>query len=180
MDLAAHHVRQTELDKEYEIAVVRPKECDDEWLAHFADKVGRSADASGGNGSPLKAVSWLGYIIRKEELVGTVALKRPTAGYRRKIFKQASSTLDAANYSYELDWMILDEEHRKKGQMTRLVSELLNKVDFAPIFTCVEKSDNLVVDTLLKFGFSESGVEYSRGSDCENRLLLFVYPHPNE
>lgn len=178
MDIATRHVHDTERDKKYLIVVKAPKDCSDAELDQFAAKVADGGEVADGIRQRAKRALRLGIIVHEGAIVGTAALKKPAASYRTKVFKKAGSQLDPTAYPYELGWIFLDVAHRQKGQMTRLINDLLPLAKDSALFATTRTSNRILRDMLAQLDFSEDGNEYKSEQNAEDTLKLFVRNAP--
>jgi Putative DNA-binding domain len=174
LEIAVGHVRKTERDKNYLIVVKAPKDCSDAELDQFAASVTVGGEVTDGIRERAKRAFRLGFVVHKDTIVGTAALKKPAASYRGKVFKNAGSLLDPAAYLYELGWIFLDVTHRQKGQMTRLINELLPASKGSALFATTRTSNEIMRDMLTQFKFSEDGTDYKSEQNLEDTVKLFV------
>lgn len=174
LEVATRHVRDRERDKMYNIIVTTPKSCTKEELDQFASKVAEGGEVAEGAGERVKRAFRLGFIVYNETIVGTAALKKPTENYRAKVFKNAKSGLNPSDYPYELGWIFLDVPHRKKGQMTRLIDDLLPAAQGSALFSTTRSSNEIMREMLVQLKFIEDGVEYQSTMNEEETLRLYV------
>lgn len=174
LQLAVRHVQDTERDKKYKIVVKASKACTDDELDQFAAKAADGGEVADGIRDRVERAFRLGFIVYDNAIIGTAALKKPAGGYRDKVFKKASSRLDPSAYPYELGWIFLDEPHRKKGQMTRLINDLLPAAKDSGLFATTRTSNEIMRDILAQLKFSEEGAEYKSEQNPGDTLNLFV------
>lgn len=176
LEIATNHVHNTERDKMYEIVVKTPKSCSDDELDQFSAKVTEGGEVAAGVRGRVRRAFRLGFIIHKERVVGTAAFKKPMAGYRSKVFANAKSGLDPKGFPYELGWIFLDVDHRKKGQMTRLLKELFPAAKGVALFATTRNSNDVMQEMLARFKFEQIGSEYKSAQNPEDTLKLYVHP----
>lgn len=174
LEIAVRHVHETERDKKYLIVVKTPKDCSDAELDQFVAKLADGGEVAEGNRKQAKRAFRLGYIIYEDAIVGTAALKKPAASYRAKVFKKAGSLLDPDDYSLELGWILLDVAHRQKGQMTRLINDLLPAAKDSTLFATTRTSNEIMRDMLVQLKFSMGGSEYKSELNADETVNLFV------
>lgn len=178
LEIATRHVHDTERDKKYLIVVKAPKACSDAELEQFAAKVAEGGEVADGIRQRAKRAFRLGIIVYEDSVIGTAALKKPAASYRAKVFKKAGSQLNPAAYPYELGWIFLDVPHRKKGQMTRLINDLLPAAKDSALFATTRTSNDIMQEMLAQLKFSEDGTEYKSEQNPEETVKLFVRTVP--
>ena len=174
MHIAVRYVHNTERDKKYNIIIKTPKSCSDEQLDQFAAKVATGGEVANGIRARVERAFRLGFIVHDNLVVGTAALKRPTQKYRAGIFNKAGSMLNPADYPYELGWIFLDEAHRRKGQMTRLIDKLLPAANGSALFSTTRTSNEIMREMLFQMRFLEEGVAYKSEQNPEDKLNLFI------
>lgn len=178
LEIATRHVYETERDKKYLIVVKAPKACTNAELDQFAAKVADGGEVAGGIRQRTTRAFRLGMIVYEDAVVGTAALKKPAASYRTKVFKQAGSQLDPAAYPYELGWIFLDIPHRRKGQMTRLINDLLSAAKGSALFATTRTSNDIMQEMLAQIKFSENGTEYQSEQNPAEAVKLFLRTAP--
>lgn len=178
LEVAVSYIHDTERDKNYQIVVKAPGNCSDAELDQFAEKVAGGGEVAGGLRERTKRAFRLGFVVYERAIVGTAALKKPAASYRKKVFKKAGSRLDPTAYPYELGWIFLDDSHRQKGQMTRLINDLLPAAKGSALFATTRTSNDVMRDMLAKLCFSEDGIEYASEQNAEQMVKLFVRAAP--
>ncbi len=178
LEIAVRHVHDTERDKQYQIIVKPPKACSNEELDQFAAKVEAGGEVVDGIRNRVKRAFQIGFILYKEKIVGTAALKMPATSYRSNIFKKSESQLDPSGYPYELGWIFLDSEHRRKGQMTRLIDQLLVPAKESSLFATTRRSNEIMRDMLVQLNFRENGSSYRSEHNPNDLLNLFVRDTP--
>lgn len=178
LETAIRHVQDNERNKKYKIVVKAPKDISNDELNQFAAMVTRGGEVLEGIRDRARRAFRLGFIVHDGTIVGTAALKKPTEKYRAKVFKNAKSPLDSALYTYELGWIFLDVPHRKKGQMTRLIKELLPAAKDSALFSTTRTSNDVMREMLDQLKFSEEGTEYDSEQRPGETLKLFVRTAP--
>lgn len=174
LEVATNHVHDKERDKMYQVVVQTPKSCGDPELDQFSSKVAGGGEVADGVRDRVQRAFRLGFIMYESKVVGTAALKKPTKEYRGKVFKKAGSVLDPVDYPYELGWIFLDVEHRKKSQMTRLINELLPTAAGAALFATTRTSNEVMQEMLLQLKFLEEGLQYQSEQNPGDTVKLFV------
>lgn len=178
MQIAVKHVRDTARDNKYQIFVKAPKACTDDELDQFAAKVTDGGEVAVGIRARAERAFRLGFIVRDNTIVGTAALKKPAASYRAKVFKEAKSQLDPTTYAYELGWIFVDASHRKKGQMTRLIDQLLPTAKNSALFATTRSSNDIMQEMLGQLKFAENGIPYKSEQNPDETVKLFVRAAP--
>lgn len=109
------------------------------------------------------------------QLVGTGAVKRPNANYRKSVFQKSRTTHLPAEFPWELGWIYVVPPQRGRGASRRIVEALLKGAKDLNVFA-TSRSDNTPMHrTLEHSGFVRAGTAYkSARGDLE--LQLFVRP----
>lgn len=178
LKIAARSVHDTERDNKYKIVVKPPKTCSDDELDQFSAKAVDGGATADGIRDRVEHAFRLGFVVYDNNIVGTAALTKPAAGYRTRAFKNANSELNPADYPYELGWIFLDVAHQMKGQMTRLIKDLLPAAKNTALFATTRTSNEIMREMLLQFKFSTTGSEYKSEQSPEDTLNLFVRTAP--
>lgn len=174
LKLVMDHIRQADRDKKYDIVVKSPKSCSDEELDRFAEKVAEGGEVALGVRGRVERAFRLGFIIHDGAVVGTAALKKPTKNYREKVFRSAKSSLNFDAYPYELGWIFLDVPHRKKGQMTRSIGDILEGQEDLNLFATARSSNDVMQDMLLQLKFIVEGSSYESSNKVDETIKLYV------
>ena len=172
LEIAVRYVHDAERDKNYNIVVKAPKDCSDVELEQFATKL--AAEDRG----HVTGAAQLGFVIYDDTVIGTAALKKPTKSYRAKVFRNAKSKLDPTAYPYELCWIFLEVTHYKKGQMTRLITDLLPAAKGSGLISIARASADDMQDMLVQLEFSMDGTEYQSEQNPKDAVKLFVLAAP--
>jgi hypothetical protein len=174
LKVAVMHVRNEEEQKKYSVSVKAPKQCTETELDQFADKVTAGGEVIDGARKRIESAFRLGFIFYDGVVVGTAAIKKPADTYRTKVFEKAKSKLIPTKFRYELGWIFLDLAHRKKGQMTRLLKELMPVAKENAIFATTRTTNDVMQEMLLQLKFSQDGHEYRSEQQADATLKLFV------
>ncbi len=118
----------------------------------------------------------MGFLEYEHVPVGVAAIKSPLKSYKTKVFGAAGSEYSIDEFSHELGWIYLKENHRGKGLITPLIENMLKEVENTPVFATT-RSSNIVMQQILKhFAFKRSGKPYRsvKSPDELIRLLLKI------
>lgn len=173
-------IRFDEEKKKYLIECKAPSRCTEDELDSFSRIVEKGGEVAAGIRARIEGAFRLGFVIFEKSIVGTAALKKPKAAYREKVFNQAKSKSDMKEYPYELGWIFLDEPHRKKGQMGRVIVELLRLAGEHGIFATTRSSNTIMKDILLHHGFKPSGITYPSLEHPNETIQLYVKDAPEQ
>lgn len=111
---------------------------------------------------------------RVESLViGVAALKQPQASYRCRVSSESGTPLSAAEFPYELGWVYVSPELRRKGLSLLLSQAALAESKGAGVFA-TSRTDNIAMHRLLaKLGFESTGNPFTSGRG-KHSLQVFV------
>ncbi|WP_162246364.1 GNAT family N-acetyltransferase [Rhizobium sp. Root1204] len=174
LQVAVDHVRRREDMRNYDVFCKAPKKCDEGELDAFCAIVGEGGEVIDGMKDRAKEALRLGFITYKGEVVGTAGLKKPKASYRTKVFAKAKSSQPPTKYPYELGWIYLQEIHRKKGQMTRLINELMPLAKGAGMFSTTRSANAIMQEMLAQLDFRAEGEAYPSTLQPDETLQLFL------
>lgn len=169
----AQILREEDLRK-YEVDCKAAVECSEGELDEFCAIVAEGGEVSAGLRSRVANSLRLGFIRHNGGTVGTAGLKKPKSSYRTKVFSNAKSVSNPKQYPFELGWIYLKEEHRSKGQMTRLLRELMPLADGKGVFATTRTNNTIMRDMLIQIHFKENGDEYFSKLRPDETLNLFL------
>jgi len=106
-------------------------------------------------------------------LIGSAAVKIPSAAYRRRVFQKAEAQLDDRRYNQELGWIAIHSEYRGQKLSRTVVDSALESIAPAPVFATSRASNLPMHRTLERFGFARVGRPYS-SERSDEQLVLFV------
>jgi hypothetical protein len=158
----------------YTIEVRPPSKFKEVELEGFAAMVTQGGEVAGGLRARLETAFRLGIVAYKGEIVGTAAIKKPAAVYRKKVFENAGSALKPAAYPYELGWIYLQEAHRKKGQMGRLLTELMLVTRNKPVLSTTRVSNEIMQTILKEWEFAKEGSPYPSAQQPSEMIQLYL------
>jgi predicted GNAT family N-acyltransferase len=171
---AVKFVREQEELKKYSVQVKAPKNYSVSELDEFSKIVADEQEVAEGVRARVERAYRLGIITYDGTVVGTASLKKPSASYRRKVFEKAKSKHAPIDYPYELGWIFLKDAHREKGQMTRLLKELMPAATDSAMFATTRSVNEIMQEMLIQFGFSRDGEEYPSEQRPDQMLQLYV------
>ncbi|PNQ76465.1 hypothetical protein BA950_08370 [Erythrobacter sp. SAORIC-644] len=162
--------------RKYTRVIKRPKECSDSEIDHFVELVSMGGEVVEGARARIMRARALGFLEYEHVPVGVAAIKSPLKSYKTKVFGAAGSEYSIDEFSHELGWIYLKENHRGKGLITPLIENMLKEVENTPVFATT-RSSNIVMQQILKhFAFKRSGKPYRsvKSPDELIRLLLKI------
>ncbi|QYK40241.1 MAG: GNAT family N-acetyltransferase [Paracoccaceae bacterium] len=109
-----------------------------------------------------------------ETLIGTAALKRPSADYRKKTFKKAGEGAGEAAHPLELGWVHVHNDYECQGHGQRLVQAALDAAKGAGVYATTK--NDVMRRMLPKLGFGKAGGDYPSKRKPKEKLSLFTRP----
>lgn len=106
------------------------------------------------------------------ELKAVAALKQPQASYRKTIGAKAAFDLDEESYPYELGYVFVLPEARRRGGSYRLVASALEHADGRAVFATARIDNEGMLRTLDRSDFVPAGVDYLGRGKRMIRLLV--------
>ena len=173
--MAAVGKKEEEL-KKYAVECKAPAQCTEAVLNRFAQIVTEGDEVVGGIRRRIEDAHMLGYVTYEGAIVGTAALKKPNPSYRSKVFKDAKSKARPGDYPFEVGWIFLKNEHRKKGQMTRLLKNLMPHTEDHSVFATTRSENEIMREILLQMEFRADGEPYPSTQKPDQTLELFIRP----
>jgi hypothetical protein len=149
----------------------RPKDCLDEELKNFLRFV-----LQGGQVRPeglverVKRAAWLGFGIVDDVLVSVAAVKVPDDLYRDRVFTNAESVEDKAEFKLEFGWVFTLPAFEGKGLGSGLAHLLLDELSES-IFATTSVNNLTMQAILQRRHFYSSGNPFP-GRDEEKVLYL--------
>tara|TARA_R110002072_G_scaffold116942_8_gene247656 strand:- start:2370 stop:3626 length:1257 start_codon:yes stop_codon:yes gene_type:complete len=118
---------EAEIEKrKYSRVIAPPNDCSEKQIDQFVELVAMGGEVADGVRNRTRRAKTLGFVEYDGVPVGVAAVKRPLKNYKKKVFKESRSPLDVDEFSLELGWIYLKENHRGKGQMTPLIEQMLD------------------------------------------------------
>src|SRR5260370_3227959 len=93
-------------------------------------------------------------------VVGTAAIKVPSAGYKEKVFRCAGVPEVENEYSLELGYVVVAETHQGKGLSPDLVDAARQGFASSPLFATSRVEKTRMHRTLRRFSFEQIGNAY--------------------
>ncbi len=128
---------------------------------------------TGGLRSRLLASAMLGYIVVDSAVVAAAAIKRPHDTSLTNAFLKAASPLAYADFGFELGYIIVAPEFRRRGFALLLCRELCLRFRAHNLYATARVGNDAAQSLLGTLSFVESGTPFrnSRGIDD---LRLYV------
>jgi predicted GNAT family N-acyltransferase len=118
------------------------------------------------NNCELLAFGWMA-----NDLASIAALKNPAQHHKSEVFEQAGKPHEAAQFTYELGYLVTAENYQHQGICKRLIQALLEEYAGA---WCYATTKNDYMRTLLpELGFEKLGDSY-QNTDQET-LDLYIF-----
>jgi hypothetical protein len=152
-----------------------PSDCSTQELTAFEQLViAGGAVEPGGLSRRVHAALQLLFLRTTEGvLAGVGALKRPSLGYRTKIFRVAESELAANLYTLELGWVVVDDRYRGQRLPARIVGDLLRVAANEPLFATTRADKAAMHYALEGNRFKREGVPFPSERE-DYQLVLFI------
>lgn len=160
--------------KKYDVFIKTSHECTEEELDSFATLVREGGEVIEGVRARVENAFRLGFVTYDGVIVGTAALKKPISTYRNKVFSKSKSELSPKAYPFELGWIYLRPDHRKRGQMNRLLDKLLSLAGEKGIFSTTRSNNEIMEEILHERGFRTDGEVYPSTQNPELTIKLFI------
>ncbi|MCW1753033.1 RNA-binding domain-containing protein [Rhizobium acaciae] len=174
LNRAVEIIHDREQQKMYAVACKSPSKCTERELDGFCAIVAEGGEVGEGLRSRVENAFRLGFITYTGTIVGTAALKKPLTSYRNKVFGQAKSGAKPNEYPYELGWIFLQPQHRHKGQMTKLLADLLPLTKGKNLFATTRTNNELMPEMLIQLKFLADGEPYASNLKSHQTLQLFL------
>lgn len=107
-----------------------------------------------------------------ETLIGTAALKRPSADYRKRTFRKAGQEDAEASHPLELGWVHVHQVHERKGHGLRLVEAALEAAKGEGVYATTK--NDAMRRMLPKASFVKAGDDYPSTRKPEEMLALYT------
>src|SRR5438128_10318527 len=97
------------------ILVKSPSQCSQAELKEFCDLVASEGEVDvAGLPRLVGAAKMLAFLRLDGKNVGVAGLKQPRQGYRAGVFEKAKSAHRPEDFPYELGWVVVGREYRRK------------------------------------------------------------------
>ena len=101
------------------------------------------------------------------------AVKEPSIGYKKKVFKKAGSQEDPDKYTFEIGWMYVEPAFRGRKYSRSLLEEVLVLVGNRQAYATTRENNEPMKRTNVRCGLEQSGHPFA--SDHGNyNLILFI------
>ena len=155
------------------LTVTKPSDMRKEDRAAFIDFVNQAGEVDPETlpGLVADAVA-LVTIHEGETLIGTAALKRPSADYRKRTFKKANHEQAEAAHPLELGWVHVHQDHERKGHGLRRVEAVLEAAKGEGVYATTK--NDAMRRMLPKASFAKAGGDYHSTRKPEEMLSLYT------
>lgn len=155
------------------LTVTKPSDMRKEDRAAFIDFVNEAGEVDPDTlpGLVDQAVA-LVTIHEGETLIGTAALKRPSADYRKRTFKKAGQEEAEAAHPLELGWVHVHQDHERKGHGLRLVEAVLEAAKDEGVYATTK--NDAMRRMLPKASFAKGGSDYPSTRRPKEKLSLYI------
>jgi predicted GNAT family N-acyltransferase len=127
------------------------------------------------NGLPerIRNAAHLSFAKLSGALVGVAGLKQPTAHYRQETLWSAKASLAVGSYPFELGWVYVVEQERRKGHSRTLCHPLIEAAQGRGILATTRMSNLGMQSTLRNLGFVRCGSSWP-SKRVDEDLVLFA------
>ena len=155
------------------LTVTKPSDMRKEDRAAFIDFVNHAGEVDPNTlpGLVDQAVA-LVTIHEGETLIGTAALKRPSADYRKRTFRKAGQEDAEAAHPLELGWVHVHQDHERKGHGLRLVEAVLEAAKGEGVYATTK--NDAMRRMLPKASFAKAGDDYRSTLKPKEKLSLYT------
>lgn len=167
-------VQEIEEREKYAVECKPPSKCTEAELDRFGAIVTEGGEVADEIRSRIESARVLGFITYEGVIVGTAALKKPKATDRARVFGNAKSKANPKDYPSELDWVFLQTQHRKKGQMTKLFEKLMPLAKGQNMFAAARPGNDLMREILVQMQFQADGEAYPSTQQPGEAVQLFL------
>ncbi|MDX0979870.1 hypothetical protein GOE03_28375 [Sinorhizobium medicae] len=174
LDKAVSVVRKMEDQKKYAVECKSPSRCTEAELDCFGAIVAEGGEIADGIRNRVESAHVLGFVTYEGVIVGAAALKKPKASYHAKVFENAKSRANPKDYPFELGWIFLQTPHQKKGQMTKLLGQLMPLVKGQNMFATTRTGNERMREMLLQMQFRSDGEAYPSAQQPDQTVQLFL------
>jgi predicted GNAT family N-acyltransferase len=149
-----------------------PKKCGKKKLQQFhdlvliGDQVNPAFLKKHIDNAEILAFGWIG-----TELAGIAALKNPVGHHKDQVFESAGVPGDGNQYTYELGYIVTNEQFRNQGISKSLITALIDEYTGAWFYATTK--NNYMRDLLPRMGLQKCGVSYANANG--ETIDLFVY-----
>jgi hypothetical protein len=165
-------VDKVEMEK-YSVEIKKPGDCTDNELHEFALLVKKGGEVADGVEARLKRADVLGFIRYEKTIVGVGALKKPAFAYRNGIFQKAQATANPSDFTREIGWLFVEQEHRGK-QTRELITTLLNAARSKLVYATTRKANEKLQRILKHHHFLQNGVAYPSTQNPSEEIILLT------
>jgi uncharacterized protein len=158
------------------VTVKQPAECTPAELDAFCGLVKEGGEVAEEDlPSRVQRARALAFIFDAGRVIGVGALKIPYPRYRRDVFAKARAGFDPERFPYELGWVFVSKEHRRKGLSRQLVDALLRGVP-GSIYATSNTGNEAMHKTLAAAGFAKAGETYPSKEHPGDTVTFFARP----
>ena len=157
------------------IVVKKPSECTESELDSFEALVKKGGEVTTtGLRDRIGRAKRLVFLFEGDKtLAGISALKEPTIGYKRKVFKKARSKEDPDEFTFEAGWIYVKEQFRGRKYSRPLLEEVIKLAGRKQIYATTRESNEAMQRTNSHFGLEQSGHPY-KSEEGNYNLILYT------
>lgn len=165
-------VDKVEMEK-YSVQVKKPDDCTNNELHDFALLVKKGGEVADGIEARLKKADVLGFIRYEKAIVGVGALKKPALAYRNGVFQKAQATASPGDFTREIGWLFVEQNHRGK-QTRELITSLLDAARSKHVYATTRKANDKLQRILKHHRFFQNGVAYPSTQNPGEEIILLT------
>ncbi len=158
------------------IVIKEPSECSEREMNDFLEMMALYRKESGiryGSRELVMRAKYLAFQYVDGRLAGTLAIKVPYDGQRKRVFREAGIPELEKRFRYERGWGYLLKGYRGRGLHSALSREMAREMKDMNVFSITKKKNLPVIRVLEKAEFRRAGKPFrSRIGDYD--LVLFV------
>ena len=141
--------------------ILSPTDCPKDKFDSFIELIGKGDEVISHNlKNRVENAKLLAFSYEDRKLVGVGAIKNPARTYKEKTFNKAGYKKEEKNFKYELGYIFVEKEYRKKRIGKKIFTALKDKVDISTVFATVRSDNKIMKSFLEKYGFVKLGRSY--------------------
>jgi predicted GNAT family N-acyltransferase len=157
-----------------------PAKCAEAELSRFCGIVVEAGEVDpDGLEDRVRKAEILAFLRLDDAIIAVGALKRQRTDYVARVFRKAEAKTFSAKFALELGWVVVIDDHRKKGYSNYVVAALVDTATGQNIYATSITKRFAMHAALLRYGFQRDGVEWESEWRMGKQLLLFVRHDPS-
>lgn len=153
----------------------KPSECTDSELMMFEELINKGGEVvTHGLHDRIARAKWLVFLFESDKtLAGVAALKKPNADYKKGVFRKASSPEDPSKFDFEVGWIFVKPQFRRRKHSRTLLQTVLELADKQNVYATTREDNEAMQHTNLHCGLKESGQPY-KSEEGDYKLVLYI------